>query len=100
MSAELDDSDSGDTREQQVLGVEAIEDSGEMLSATGITQVLAEQTAQNNALQTEQTQDQTQLQAGGTMLEEAEVKQRAGAETELMAAPVGDEDFDLDLNDL
>ncbi len=92
MAAELD-SEAGDTREQEVLG---IEDSGEMLSATGITQVLAEQTEQNRAAE----DDQTQLQAGGTMLQEAEVKQRAGADTELMEAPGSGDDFDLDLNDL
>lgn len=92
IGAELD-TEAGDTREQEVLGVE---DSGEMLSATGITQVLAEQTAQSTALEDEQTQ----LQAGSTMLEQAEVKQRAGAETELMQAPESADDFDLDLNDL
>jgi pilus assembly protein FimV len=91
MGAELD-ADTGDTREQEAL---KIEDSGEMLSATGITQVLAEQTAQNTALD----DDQTQLQSGGTLLGEADVKQRAGAETELMESPGADE-FDLDLNDL
>lgn len=92
IGAELDN-ESGDTREQEALG---IADSGEMLSATGITQVLAEQTAQNTALEDEQTQ----LQAGATMLGEADVNQRAGAETELMESPSSDDEFDLDLNDL
>lgn len=93
IGAQLDsdiEPESGDTREQRT-----IEDSGEMLSATGITQVLAEQTEQNTALEDQQTQ----LQSGGTMLDQADVKQRAGAETELMEAPA-DDDFDLDLNDL
>ena len=87
------DESTGDTREQR-----GIDDSGEMLSATGITQVLAEHTAQNKSVDDEQTQ----LQAGGTLLEEAAVKARAGAETELMESPgvIDDDDFDLDLNDL
>jgi pilus assembly protein FimV len=67
-----------------------------MLSATGITQVLAEETASSAALEDEPTQ----LQAGATLLGEADVKQRAGAETELMESPGGYEEFDLDLNDL
>ena len=69
-----------------------------MLSATGITQVLAEQAAENDS-----GSEQTQLQAGGTMLSEADIKARAGADTELMESPGGssaEDDFDLDLNDL
>ncbi|MGD8323182.1 MAG: FimV/HubP family polar landmark protein, partial [Gammaproteobacteria bacterium] len=96
IGAELDgepENESGDTREQEQL---SIEDSGEMLSATGITQVLAEQTERNASLE----DDETQLRSGGTMADEADVKRRSGAETELMESPGGNDEFDLDLNDL
>lgn len=87
IAAEID-SEAGDTREQQTL------EDAELLSATGITQVLQEQTGSRKS----EASEQTKLQAGGTMLGRAEVKRREAADTELLERP--DDEFDLDLDDL
>ena len=87
------DSEAGDTREQL-----ALESSGEILSATGITQVLQEQQTTSSDVGAD---EQTQLQAGGTLLQNAEVDARQNAETELLQVPAEPADeFDLDLDDL